>query len=231
MFTGERRHLAALQQAVADRESKMIAVAEHEVRSITAEELGHFAYVEHAENVALALRVCAELGIARDVALRGMFAATPDPGVMTESALDFFGRKVVFVNGFAANDPESTELIWNLAITRFPNVGKRIAIFNCRVDRPDRSRQLGEACVQWAPADHYVLIGTGTYLFARAAAGGGIDERKFVFAEELRVEEIFELLIELSGPSSLMMGMANIGGQGLDLVRYFHNRSGTEEAV
>ena len=45
------------------------------------------------------------------------------------------------------------------------------------------------------------------------------------FAENRRVDEIFENIIELAGESSLVMGMANIGGIGMDLVRYFANRS------
>ncbi len=47
---------------------------------------------------------------------------------------------------------------------------------------------------------------------------------KFTFAEDRRVEEIFEQIIELAGSSALVMGMANIGGPGLDVVRYFANR-------
>lgn len=225
IFTADLRHREVFEQAAKDRGSKLIAVAADEVKAVTEEDLAGFAYVEHAENVALALNVCGTLGVDRTVALRGMWNAKPDPGVTAVSEIDFFGRKLVFVNGFAANDPESTERLWRLAIGRYPDVEKRIALFNCRADRPDRSRQLGEACAEWPLADHYVLIGTGTYIFARAAAGRGLDERKMVFAEDLRIDEIFEQLLELSGGNALIMGMANIGGQGLDLVRHFKNRS------
>jgi gamma-polyglutamate synthase len=231
LYTAERRHLAVFERAAIDRRSRLIVVGKEEAEAISPGELLRFDYVEHAENLALALRVCADLGVARDVALRGMWKARPDLGVMTVHTLDFFGRRMVFVNGFAANDPESTELIWNMAIARFPDVTKRIAIFNCRADRPDRSRQLGEACVRWAPADSYVLIGSGTYIFARAASDAGMDERKLIFLEDLRIEEIFEQIVELSGPSALVMGMANIGGHGLDLVRHFRNRSELKEVA
>ncbi len=101
----------------------------------------------------------------------------------------------------------------------------RIAVFNCREDRADRSRQLGEACPSWPAADHYVAIGTGTTIFARAAERAGLDGSKLVFAEDRSVAEVFELLIELAGRSALIMGMGNIGGQGLELVAYFRNRS------
>jgi poly-gamma-glutamate synthase PgsB/CapB len=225
LFTAERDHLEIFRQVCDERGTELIAVTEQEVAAINPLDLSNFPYVEHAENVALALRVCEDIGIPRNVALTGMWNASPDPGAMTAHEMDFFSRKVYFVNGFAANDPESTERIWNMALERYPDVEKRIAIFNCRIDRPDRSFQLGHIVNRWAPADHYLLIGTGTYMFGKAATDAGLNPLKLVFAENFRADEIFETVIELSGRSSLAMGMANIGGVGLDVVRYFANRS------
>lgn len=229
LFTAERRHLDVFQQVASDRRTQLIAVTAAEVAGITADELAGFSYVEHAENVALALRVCADIGIDRTTALRGMHKAKPDPGAMTDHEVRYFGRQMHFVNGFAANDPESTQRIWTMAIERFPHVERRIAVFNCRADRPDRSQQLGRACVAWPPADCYLLIGSGTYLFARAADAAGMEMQKVVFAENRRVEEIFEAILEQTGRSALVMGMGNIGGPGLEVIRYFQNRSTLEE--
>ncbi|MCZ7585088.1 MAG: poly-gamma-glutamate biosynthesis protein PgsC [Deltaproteobacteria bacterium] len=143
-----------------------------------------------------------------------MWEGQPDPGVMTVDNLDFFGRRIHFVNGFAANDPDSTERIWNMALGMFRDVEHRIIIFNLRGDRPDRSKQLAEACVSWEPADYYVLMGTGTYIFAREAGRSGLDARKLYLAENRTEREIFESVVGLSGRSSLVMGMGNIGGRG-----------------
>jgi len=225
LFTAERNHLGVFAEAAADRKTQLLAVDSEEVERIAPLDLAGFLYLEHAENVALALRVCQDLGVERGVALQGMWSAKPDPGAMTAHEMEFFGRKIEFINGFAANDPESTERIWRMALERYPDVEKRIAIFNCRADRPDRSAQLGKAVLDWPRADHYLLIGSGTYIFARSATAAGLDPMKLVFAEGRRVEEIFETVVELSGKSSLAMGMANIGGIGLDVVRYFANRS------
>ena len=136
-------------------------------------------------------------------------------GLATAAAAQALGFQVHVVD-------ERVEL---LTAARFPEARRRIAIFNCRADRADRSRQLGEACATWSPADHYVAIGTGTYIFARAAEAAGLDGNRIVFAESHAVHEIFELVVELAGRSALVMGMGNIGGQGLDLVSYFKNRS------
>jgi poly-gamma-glutamate synthase PgsB/CapB len=225
LFTAERDHLDIFTRVAKDRGTEVIAISEADVAAITDEDLNGFSYVEHAENVALALRVCADVGVDRDVALAGMWAAKPDPGAMTAFELEFFGREIHFVNGFAANDPESTERIWQMALDRYPDVKQRVAVFNCRADRPDRSDQLGRVIASWPQPDHYLLIGTGTYIFARAATRAGINPMNISFAENRRVDEIFESIVELSGESGLVMGMANIGGIGLDLVRYFANRS------
>ncbi|MFT6864829.1 MAG: poly-gamma-glutamate synthase PgsB/CapB [Akkermansiaceae bacterium] len=225
LFTAERRHLGILQQACDDRDCELIPITLEEVQAITTADLDPFPYLEHAENVALALKICADLGVDRETALKGMWAAIPDPGAMTAHHMDFFGRKINFVNGFAANDPESTERIWNMALERYPHVQKRIAIFNCRADRADRSRQLAQAINEWQPADFYLLTGTGTWLFARFAVKAGIDPMKLIYAENQGADQIFETCIANAGDSALIMGMANIGGPGLDIVRYFSNRS------
>ena len=51
--------------------------------SVTDEEMDRFDWFTFKENVAIALAVAAEVGIDRDAALRGMWAAPPDPGVLT----------------------------------------------------------------------------------------------------------------------------------------------------
>jgi gamma-polyglutamate synthase len=225
LFTTERTHLEVFAAAARDRQTALVAVDDAEIATVSREELAGFSYTEHAENVALALRVCADLGVPRAVALAGMWNAPPDPGAMTEHEIDFFGRRLVFVNGFAANDPVSTRRLWEMAVVKYQDVERRVAIFNCRADRVARSVQLAHDVVAWPAADHLVLMGTGTYLFARAATEAGLDASKLVFAENQTVEEVFEATIGLSGRSALVMGMGNTGGQGLALVQCFKNRS------
>jgi poly-gamma-glutamate synthase PgsB/CapB len=224
VFTATERHLEILAHAAAERGSELVAVSPDEVDAVSDDDLKRFSYLEHKSNVALALRVCAAFGVEREVALRGMEAARPDPGVLTVHEVEFFGRRLFFANGLAANDPESTGQIWRTVLDLVPDVGRRIALFNCRVDRPDRSRQLGEACVDWPPADTYILMGTGTYLFARAATRRGLDVRKLVIAENREPSEVFETVVERAGDSALVMGMGNIHGGGGEVARFFRNR-------
>lgn len=232
LFTAEAKHLDVFRASSEDRGAKLVPVGAEDIARLDEDALTGFPYLEHAENVALALEVCEQLGVPRRTALEGMWSGNPDPGVLTAHRLDFFGRKLIFVNAFAANDPDSTGAIWKRVTDRYPT-DRRIALVNCRADRPDRSRQLGEACVEWGAADHYLLIGSGTYIFAKAATRSGLDPSRISYAEERRVEEIFELLIEQVRTSGLIIGIANIGGQGLEVVRFFRNRAapGLEEVI
>lgn len=229
LVTTEQRHLTVFRRAAADRQTRLVHVSPADVAQVTDGELSRFHYVEHADNVALALALLHELGVDRHTALLGMWAARPDPGALTEYEVDFFGRRVVFVNAFAANDPESTEAVWNLARDRHPEVDRVVAVFNLRGDRPSRTRQLATATRFWHGADHVVLMGAGAYLFVREAMRCGADASRFVYAESDRLEEIFETIVELCGPCTLVVGMANIGGQGLGLVRLFRNRRTLQE--
>lgn len=225
LFTAERDHISELRDAAKDRGAELHQLSDADIAEVTSRDLAGFRYTEHRDNVALALKVCESIGVEREVALRGMWEASPDPGAMTEHELAFFGREIAFVNGFAANDPVSTEQIWRSTCSKYADRAVRIAIFNCRADRPDRSRELAKSFVSWPPADHVVLMGSGTYLFAREASRLGYDSTKLVFAEGLATDELFERIIDLIPGSALVMGMGNVGGQGLSLVRYFHNRS------
>jgi gamma-polyglutamate synthase len=229
LFTATENYVEVFERAARDRRCELIAISSDEVAAVSNADMRGFSYLEHKANVALALRVCAALGVEREIALHGMWSAPPDPGTLTVHEVGFFGRRLFFANGLAANDPDSTERIWRAVLDLFPGVERRIALFNCRVDRPERSRQLGEACVDWPAADHYVLMGSGTYIFARAATKRGLDVRKLVIAEKQDASAVFETLLERAGESALIMGMGNVHGGGEELVRLFRNRGTRRE--
>jgi poly-gamma-glutamate synthase PgsB/CapB len=228
LFTCERELAATIRQACADRGSDFVQAGEDDVAAITDEDLAPFPYQEHAENVALVLKICADLKVDRQTALRGMWASPPDVGVLKEFKVDYFGRHLFFVNAFAANDPVSTGRIWEGAVARRPGI-MRIALFNCRADRPDRSFGLGEACLGWTGADLYLLIGSGTHAFARAALRRGLDPEKIHYADGRNASQIFETMLSVSGASALIVGMGNIGGPGLELLQMVKNRCAPEQ--
>lgn len=225
LFTCERDYLKEFEAACKDRGSELVAIPLEEAQQISDEEMLGFDYVEHKDNVALALSVAADLGVPRDVALKGMYKVTADIGALHEFSLNYFGRNLILINGFAANDPESTEMIWDIALARHEEAQQKVMIINCRSDRPDRSQQMGECVPTWAPADHYVVIGSGVYPFMRAALDAGIPPSKLIYAERMGGADIFEKLLSISTPHTMFMGICNIKGPGLELIQFFKNRA------
>jgi len=229
LFTGERRFLPVFEAACVERGSELVVVGSDAAEEVRDEDMARFTYLEHKENVALALSVAEALGVAREVALEGMVRAAPDAGALREFELDFFGRRVVFVNGFAANDPVATKRIWDLTLERHARARTRIMVINCRLDRPDRSRQLGEALPTWAPADHYFLVGTGTYALARTAVAAGLSSTLLTPLEGENPAVAFEDILGACGRTAVVMGAGNIAGVGFELLRYFRNRASLPE--
>ncbi len=231
LYTAEQKYLDILRYAADDRNTELVAITAEDSALVTPEELAGFSYTEHPENVALVLRVLSDFGINRKDGLRGMWQVTPDPGVLTEHHLEFFGRHITFVNAFAANDPQSTATIWQMMKKKYPDIENKVIVFNLRDDRASRTQQMALESTFWHEAGRVVLMGTGAYLFSRLAAKTGYPMNRFAFADNSRVEDIFEIILENSGKSALVVGMGNIGGLGLPLVRYFKNREILEETT
>ena len=224
-FTADREHLDVFTSAARDRNTSLHQVTADEVERIDRSVLERFRYAEHPENVALALRVCEALGVERDTALEGMVELDPEAGATRLSRVNFFGRELLFVQAFAANDPASTEMIWEQMVAKYGDDRRKIAVVNCRIDRPDRSRQFAEAMASWSPADAYVVVGIGTLLFVRGAARHGVPVHRITMLEGVTTDEIVESLLDLGGEKALIVGMCNIYGAGYELARYFQNRS------
>ncbi|RUO33154.1 poly-gamma-glutamate synthase PgsB [Aliidiomarina soli] len=229
LFTAERDLLHVFRNSTEDRKSDLHGVSETEVKAIGDDVLSQFQYSEHAENIALALNVCQHLGVERQAALQGMIDLEPEAGAMRILHLEYFKRDMIFVNAFAANDPESTGHIWERLIKRHGEGRRRIALVNCRADRPHRSQQMAEAAVNWTAPDKYVVMGSGTLMFVRMAVRAGIDPNRIVVMEQGAMTDIIETLFEECGYKSLVVGMCNIHGGGEDVARFFQNRALKEE--
>jgi len=225
LFTCEEDYVELFNYAGTDRGTSVVIVGNEISKKIPDEYMEGFTYIEHKENVALALAVCEKAGVTPEIAIKGMHKVFPDAGAMSEYRIEWFGRKIMFVNGFAANDPESTEMIWNMAFERNPQISKSIMIINCRADRPERSDQIGNSVSGWKRADIYLVVGTGTYVFVKAAVHSGVQASKIINVEDEDASKIFEKIIELSNGETLVMGVCNIKGAGLELVKYFANRT------
>ena len=100
-----------------------------------------FEYLEHVDNVALALEVCKLNGIDEEKALDGMIKSQPDPGATFIWELNISGINNYFVNLLAANDPASTYSVYKQLMPRIENFPLCIFL-NTRYDRRYRTQQL-----------------------------------------------------------------------------------------
>ncbi len=226
LYTAEQKHLDVLKYACEDRKSELISVSKDEALSVSSEELSRLPYIEHPENLALSLRLLSDFGITRSRGIEAMSAVNPDPGVLTEYELDFFGRKIVFVNAFAANDPESTLSIVERSRKKHSKLERLVVVLNLREDRPLRTMQFAEEVKVWSDACKLILLGQGAYLFSRLASEKQeLQGNRFIYTEQDSVEDVFEKVIDACGKSALVIGVGNIAGMGLPLARLFKNRA------
>ncbi len=223
LFTAERERAEILREVATARGS---TVEVTDAARVSDEELSGFGYFEHAENVALALAVCAHLGVARAPALAGMQAARPDPGALQRYTVVAGEKEVTFVNAFAANDPDSTALIWQRLGFDRPAPGvQRIVLANCRADRIQRSGQIADLVAQTLRADHVVLTGEGTELVAYRAVQHGLPAERVSDLGGLDAETVYEHLLGLVTGRADIFGIGNIVGLGEEIVLHFRNRA------
>ncbi len=223
LFTAERDR-APLLEAVARRRGTEFHVVED--RGIAASEIAGFSYIEHSENVALALAVCTHLGVDRATALRGMHGATPDPGALRRYHVISGDKHVEFVNAFAANDPDSTLLIWQRLGLGDPLPGtRRIVLANCRDDRLQRSGQIAELVATRLTADHVVLTGLGTELIRFQAIQKGLNPGRISDLGGIDAELVYERVLDLVSERGIIVGIGNIVGLGEEIVLHFRNRA------
>lgn len=186
--------------------------------TVSDEEMKGFGYIEHKENVALALAVCETIGVERKSALKGMQRSLPDSGVMRLYQINDRGKVMEVVNTLAANDPDSIGILWQMVKGQCEH---RIVLVNCRRDRAERSRQLAELVFKW-DKDWVVVTGGLTRAFIqRGLQLGEKRNRIFDLGEEIEPAIVFEEVWRLSKERTLIFATGNTVGYGERLIGYF----------
>jgi len=197
-----------------------------EPESVSYEEMKGFRYIEHRENVAVALAVCQHLEIDRKTALKGMYDAVPDAGVLWCHRVEAFSKRLVFYNAFAANDPESTFLVWKKIKDEIGFEGIRIVLLNTRQDRLYRARQLAEMAGSKLKdeIDYLMLIGQSTDVVENMAINYGVPGKKILSIGWTTPEKVFENILSVTDKMSTIVAIGNMGGMGAEIVEYFEHR-------
>ncbi len=222
-FTAENIHLDIFKKNALKANSQVFVA---DAQTISDDEMKGFNYIEHKENVALALLVCENLGIDRKTALLGMYRANPDPGVMRIYTIRENNKQMRLINTLAANDPDSIYLLWQKVNHLAP---EKIVLVNCRDDRADRSIQLGELTASKFQADWFVATGFLTSAYIRKATSLGMPKGKIVDLGEKTPAQIYNKVLELVKNDALVFATGNTVGFGETIIQYFASKGGEIE--
>tara|TARA_Y100001970_G_scaffold169464_1_gene207204 strand:+ start:499 stop:1653 length:1155 start_codon:yes stop_codon:yes gene_type:complete len=201
LFTSEKKYFNIFKKVSKYRNTNIARASEN---NIDKEYLNNFHYLEHPENISLALEVCKELGVSENKALEGMLNTTPDPGALLIWDIKNNNN---FVSAFAANDPDSTLKVWNLIENKFNN---KICFFlNTRNDRRYRTLQLIDLVVKKINPDLFIIrgdnINSKIYL--------NNESIKFkIFAMDTSQDEVIDYILQLKKYS--VIGIGNMVGWG-----------------
>ncbi len=224
LFTAENVVHDFLRVFAEKKRSTMIRTTEE---SVSEDEMKGFGYIEHRENVALALAVCQHLGVERHVALDGMYRARPDAGVLRRFVVQAFGKRITFYNAFAANDPDSTYRVWKRVRDEIGFEGTRIVLLNTRQDRMDRARQLAELAGKklCAEMDYLMLIGQCPEVVRSMAIRYGVPPSRVLTVGWTTPECVYERALQATDAVSTIVAIGNMGGMGGKVADYFEHRS------
>lgn len=218
---GPTKHADILEARARERGS---AVELADPKSVPEGAMRGFSYIEHEENVATALAVTRRLGVEDETALRGMYRVVPDPGACTRSKFIHGGRPIEFINIFAANDLESTIMIWDRLGLAPGGEIPSVALLNLRGDRIDRSLQFAEAVDGALQADHYVIVGEVSDRIYRRFVRR-VPREKLHILGKIGAAETFDRIAALDERGARVGGVGNIGGLGHGIL-VFADRAG-----
>ncbi|MFI6686792.1 poly-gamma-glutamate synthase PgsB [Streptomyces sp. NPDC050485] len=217
--TAEHERRAVLEREAARRDCRLVVV---DPEAVTDEEMTGFAYVTFKENVAISLAVAEELGVGRRDALRGMYAAPPDPGVLTVREIPVEHGTVRLANIFAANDPESTVMNFRQLVATGTLKPPYITLINCRPDRIERNSQMGRIVTE-LETDTLVLIGHPTRSAREAVPADWPGRVLDLGGSQRNPAEIWHTITtHVTGTASLV-AVGNIHGQGERLLEHLES--------
>jgi gamma-polyglutamate synthase len=205
-------------------------------RQVLDEDLRGFDYLQFKENVAIGLEVARLLGIDRETALRGMWKAVPDVGVVRLRTYDVRGKSVLWVPMFAANDRESVIATFELLQDHFPQGATVIGILNNRLDRGRRAELFAAMVPQDLASylDHVITFGAYEDTVTATMVAGGYPAERIHNLGESRGPTLDEILDAIAGmvegDQAVLVGLANIHtDQAEMLLHHFAELRGGEQ--
>jgi len=223
--------LVTADQTVADTQGPRLAASGGSVHIVSADSIGPddldgMTYVEHPENVAVALETANMLGIARAYALAALRHVTPDPGVASVIELADPSGPWRLVNLFAANDPESTFMALDMVEAAFGALDGPVLLFTARGDRTARSAEFAAALVEQAERfSKLVVWGERTRGMVRRARRRGFPPKQLIDAGRRSPARLTELLTSSMNGQRTVVGIGNIIGPAQQWLEHLEGRA------
>jgi poly-gamma-glutamate synthase PgsB/CapB len=219
VYTGEQEMFPLLEKVAKERNSD---IHMSDGATISNEVISNFSHIEHKDNVALALKVCNDLGVDTDDALEGMYKAEPDVGASFVYTLNQDGKEIKFANFFAANDPESTSYSIKYISNIHSDADQVYIVLSTREDRMYRSEQLAEMVVN-EKFDKIILVGDEPRKVRDYLKKYGVKSDKILLYGMVEGEKFTQRVYENPFKKALLIGIGNIHGNGSILLNYFGN--------
>jgi len=210
LITGEHQSIGSIKE-VADNNNTILEQS-YDI-DVEKKYIDKFPFIEHPENISLALKVCISLGVSENDALDGMLKTIPDPGALFIWNLSFKNNHLKFISGFAANDPSSTKMVWTLVRNRIK--GKSCIFLNTRNDRRYRTIQLIELVLGDIKPDFFIIRGDNVNSICDKY---DYDNKQIkIFDMSSSPEEIVNEVIRMN--DFFVLGIGNIVGWGEEFVK------------
>lgn len=197
---------------------------------VTDEDLARFNYLTFRENVAIGLAIADLLGIPRATAMRGMWNARPDVGVVTIQKTTWKGKEIIWAPLFAVNDRESTVISVRALKPYYRSDATAIGILNNRYDRADRAMRFAAiAANDLKEIDYWITFGGYESQVTARMIELGVPRERIVnlgFSVNPTLEQIFDQIVErIEGEQGVLFGLVNIHTPQAELLmEYFHHQ-------
>lgn len=223
IFVPNEEAYPVFQRTAESKNAKILRVPENAYYECMDREIGVLSS-EFDENVRLSLAVAEFLGQDTPVAFRAMSGALPDFGSLKvwfalrhPPLQDWY-----FVSGFAANEPESTQLVLSKLRTNLLLEDRTvIGVLNLRGDRGDRTLQWYDALRRGKFPEIQKLICVGDHASAMARKLKKYAGVELYAWRNFQPEEMLERLSAIEKEKAVVIGMGNMGGAGRRLVDYW----------
>jgi poly-gamma-glutamate synthase PgsB/CapB len=197
---------------------------------VTDKDLAGFNYLSFRENISIGLAVAELLGIPRTTAMRGMWNARPDVGVVNIQHTTWKGKEIVWIPLFAVNDRESTIISVDALKPYYKPDATRFGILNNRYDRADRAMRFANIAAKDLDMEYWITFGAYETQVSERMLELGMPPEKIInlgFSVNPSLEQIFDKIASLiKGDQGVLIGLVNIHTPQAELLlEYFHHRS------